>query len=39
VVIGNRSKMEIWSKDVLDSKPVDISECISLAEKIPGLKI
>ena len=39
VVIGNRSKMEIWSRDVLEGRPIDIEECISLAEKIPGLKI
>ena len=39
VVIGNRTKMEIWDEGTLKSSPLDIEECISMVDRIPGLKI
>lgn len=39
VVIGNRTKMEIWNPDTLNDRDIDIEECIELADRIPGLRI
>ncbi len=39
VVIGNRSKIEIWSREVLDASPVDLEQCIAFVDQVPGLKI
>ncbi len=39
VVLGNRSKIEIWSRENLNETASDIEECLAAAEKIPGLKI
>lgn len=39
VVIGNRSKMEIWSRETLEERAIDMDACISLVDQIPGLKI
>ena len=39
VVIGNRTKMEIWNPERLSANDIDVDECIEFADKIPGLRI
>ncbi len=39
VVIGNRTKMEIWNPDKLTAVDLDVEECIEFADRIPGLRI
>ena len=39
VVIGNRTKMEIWNPDKLKAVDLDTEECIEFADRIPGLRI